>query len=91
MSCISAQIKCSISAIMHDGNLPKKRRNALKKAILTKESRIFIKINGLKKLSTRAPLFYDFLHFKGCSYLDHKISFNLSVQVTIFLVFITHL
>ena len=38
-------------------------------------------------MSTRAPLFYDFLHFKGCSYLNHKISFNLSVQVAIFLVF----
>ena len=27
------------------------------------------------------------IHFKGCSYLNHKISFNLSVQVAIFLVF----
>ena len=38
-------------------------------------------------MSTRAPQFYDFLHFKGCSYLDPKISFNLSVEVAIFLVF----
>ena len=30
---------------------------------------------------------YDFLHFKGCSYLNHKTSFNLSVQVATFLVF----
>ena len=45
------------------------------------------KIDGLQKLSTRAPQFYEFLHFKGCSYLNPKISFNLSVEVTIFLVF----
>ena len=38
-------------------------------------------------MSTRAPQFYDFLHFKGCSYLNCKISFNLSVEVAIFLVF----
>ena len=29
-------------------------------------------------------IFYDFLHFKVCSYLNHKISFNLSVEVVIF-------
>ena len=40
-----------------------------------------------KKLSTRAPQFYDLSHFKGCSYLNCKISFNLSVEVAIFLVF----
>ena len=45
------------------------------------------KIDGLQKLSTRAPQFYEFLHFKGCSYLNCKISFNLSVKVAIFLVF----
>ena len=45
------------------------------------------KIDGLQKLSTRAPWFYDFLHFKGWSYLNHKISFNLRVQVAIFLTF----
>ena len=32
-------------------------------------------------MSTRAPRFYDFLH------LNHKISFNLSVEVVIFLAF----
>ena len=45
------------------------------------------KIGSLKKLSTRAPPFYDFLHFKGWSYLNCKISFNLCVQIAIFLVF----
>ena len=44
-------------------------------------------IDGLKNLSTRTPLFYQFLHFKGCFYLNHKISFNLSVQVAVSLVF----
>ena len=44
-------------------------------------------MESLKKLSTRAPLFYDFLHFQGCSYVNHKISFNLNVQVATFLVF----
>ena len=38
-------------------------------------------------MSTRASLFCHFLHFKGCFYLNHKISFNLSVQVAIFWVF----
>ena len=38
-------------------------------------------------MSTRAPRFYDFLHFKGCSYLNHKISCNLSCTLTIFLAF----
>ena len=28
------------------------------------------KIDGLKNVSTRAPLFYNLLHFKGCSYLS---------------------
>ena len=45
------------------------------------------KIDGLQKLSTRAPLFYDFLHFKECSYLNRKISFDLSVEDAIFLVY----
>ena len=32
------------------------------------------KVDGLKKLSTRACLFNVFLHFKGCSFINHKIS-----------------
>ena len=32
------------------------------------------KIDGLQKLSTRAPRFYDFLHFKGWPFINHKIS-----------------
>ena len=36
---------------------------------------------------SKSSQFYDFLHFKGCSYLNRKISFNLSVEVAIFLVF----
>ena len=50
-----------------DTNLPKKRRNAQKMVILTKKSKNFIKAknDGLQKLYTWAPRFYDFLHFKG--------------------------
>ena len=33
-----------------------------------------IKVDGLKKLPTRTCLFNDFLHFKGCPYINHKIS-----------------
>ena len=33
------------------------------------------KIDGLQKLSTRAPRFYDFLHLKGGPFINHKISF----------------
>ena len=32
------------------------------------------KIDGLQKLSTRAPRFYDFLHLKGWPFINHKIS-----------------
>ena len=32
------------------------------------------KVDGLKKLPTRTCLFNDFLHFKGCPYINHKIS-----------------
>ena len=52
---------------------------------MTKESKIFIKAK--LTVSKSCPLghlgFMIFLHFKGCSYLNHKISFNLSVQVAI--------
>ena len=64
MSCIYAWIKCLIWAVTQ--NLPKKgEMRALKMAILTKESKNFYKskINGLKKLSARAPLMYDFFAF----------------------------
>ena len=42
-SCISAWIMYSSQTVMLDTNLLKKRRNALKMAILTKKSKIFIK------------------------------------------------
>ena len=60
-------------------NKIQKRRDALKTAILTKKIKNFhkSKIDSLQKLSTRAPRCHDFLHFKGCSYLNHKISFKL--------------
>ena len=35
----------------------------------------------------RASRFFDFLHFKGQPFINHKISFNLRVQVAIFLTF----
>ena len=55
---------------------PKRRRNVQKMVILTKESKNFhkSKVDSLQKLSTRACLFYDFLHFKGWPYINHKIS-----------------
>ena len=55
---------------------PEKRRNALKMVISTKESKIVYKskVDRLKMLPTRICLFYDFLHFKGCPYINHKIS-----------------
>ena len=59
-----------------DTNLPKKRRNAQKMVILTKESKNFIKVDGLQKLHAWACLFYDFLRFKGWPYINHKISLS---------------
>ena len=58
-------------------------------AILTTKIKNFhkSKIDGLQKLSTGAPQYHDVLHFKGCPYLNHKISFSLRIQVAIFLVF----
>ena len=32
------------------------------------------KVDGLEKLPTRACLFYYFLHFKGCPYINHFFS-----------------
>ena len=32
------------------------------------------KVDGLKKLSTRAHLFYDFLHFRGCPFTKAQFS-----------------
>ena len=55
---------------MHDENLSEKRRNAQKMAILTKKMKNFhkSKVEGLEKLPTRAYLYYDLLHFKGCHF-----------------------
>ena len=47
----------------------------------------FASMNFFDSLVKIAGQIYDFLHFKGCSYLNHKTSFNLSVQVATFLVF----
>ena len=69
--------------------ISQKRWDVLKTAVLTKESKIFIKAK--LKVSKSCLLgfvdFMIFLHFKVCSYLNHKISFNLSVEVALFLVF----
>ena len=55
-----------------------KRRNALKTAIIILKIKKILKskINRLKKLSAGAPLFYDFLQFKGLSNIFLNISFN---------------
>ena len=43
-------------------------------AFLTKKLKKFhdSKVDNFEKLPTRASLFYDLLHFKGCPYLNHK-------------------
>ena len=43
------------------------------------------KVDGLEKLPTRSSLFNDLMHPKGCPYINHKISCNLSCTSTIFL------
>ena len=55
---------------------PKKRRNALKMVILTKKSKNFIKAKLTVSKSYLLGLVYlmIFLHFKGCPYINHKIS-----------------
>jgi len=35
---------------------------------------LFSKVDGLKKLPTRAYLFYDFLHFRGCPFTKSQFS-----------------
>ena len=52
---------------------PKKRRDALKTAILTKKSKIFIKAKLTVSKSCLLGLlgFIIFLHFKGCSCLSN--------------------
>ena len=68
-----------------DTNLPKKRRNALKMLILTKKSKVFIKAK--LTVSKSYLLGQVQMHFKGCPYINHKISCNLSCTLTIFLAF----
>ena len=67
---------------------PQKKRNALKTAILTKKSKIFIKAT-LKVSKSYLLELLGFMIF--CilrdAHINHKISFNLSVQVAILLVF----
>ena len=72
---------------------PKKRRNTVKTAFLTKNIKNFhkSKIDGLQKLSTGASWFYDFLHFKGWSYKNHKISLPYDHYFVCFLAFLTFL
>ena len=52
-------------------------------AILTKKFHKS-KVDGLEKLSTRAHLFYDLLHFRGCSFTKDEI---LEESITGFLKF----
>ena len=56
---------------MHDANLPKMEK-CLKNGCFDEKIKNFdkSKIDGLIKLPTRACLFYDFLHFKGCPYVN---------------------
>ena len=87
-------IELVIREEMHDVNLPKKRRDALKTAILTKKIKNFhkSKVGSLQKLPTRACLFHDFLHFKGCSFINHKISLQYDLYSEhFFWLFITFL
>ena len=67
----------------------RKRRNTPKMAILSKKSKNFIKAKLTVSKSWQLGLicFMIFLHFKEQSSFIPKISFNLSVQVAIFLVF----
>ena len=56
---------------------PRKRRDALKTAILTKKSKIFIKAKLTVSKSCLLELlgFMIFLHLKGWPFINHKISF----------------
>ena len=83
-----AQIELFILAETHERNCSKKEEIPKKWFFWLKEKNYKSKIDGLKKLSTRAPLFYNSLHFKESSDLDYKISFNLSVHVAIFFCFV---
>ena len=66
-----------------------RKKEIPKMAFWIKESKDFIQAKSTVSKSCHLGIlwFKAFLHFKGCSYLNHKISFNLSVCVTIFFVF----
>ena len=81
-----AQIKQLIQAVTQDRNHSRKSRNATKMAFLTKKS-IIPKLKVSKSCVHVIQKFYDLLLFNGCYYLNHKIPFNLIVQVAIILVF----
>ena len=70
---------------MRDMNLPKKEK-CPKNGCWIKNQK-FSKKSNWQSQKVRGPLFYDFLHFKGSSYLNLKISFNLRVHVAILLFF----
>ena len=58
---------------------------SLKKGYFDKKIKNFhkSKVDGLKKLSTRARLFYDFLHFRRCPFTKSQFSqeaINLGFQ-----------
>ena len=66
-----------IRAVKRYANLSRKRE-MLQKCVFWLKKKKFHKnkVDSFEKLSTRACLFYDFLHFKGCPYLNHKISWQ---------------
>ena len=69
--------------------ISQKKKNTLKMAFLTKDTKNFTKakLTVIKKCQL-GLLYFNSLHFKGYSYLNHKISSNLSVQVGIFFGFL---
>ena len=47
------------------------------------------KVDGLEKLPTRACLFYDLLHFKGCHFTQPGFTQILAIGISNFLAFLT--
>ena len=74
--CYIIQPQSSLFANNFWHELTKKSRTALEMAILTTKIKNFhkSKVDGHKKLSTGARLFYDLLHFRGCPFTKPQFS-----------------
>ena len=62
-------------AVTRDANHPQKKQKSPKNGFFDKNIKNFhkSKVDGLKKLTTRACLYHDLMHFRGCPFTKDEI------------------